>query len=69
MTKKKVAIVDDCDDCPFMFKGSLYKCSKLELLSESKYRLFDVCPLPNYVPNVNKELIQTSLRTRGVEND
>jgi hypothetical protein len=68
MIEKKVAIVDNCDNCPFMFKGSLYKCSKLELLSESKYRLFDVCPLPNYVPNVDKKLEKTfPVKTRYVE--
>ena len=44
---RKIAVVENCEDCPFMFTTTLYKCKKTRLLAERWRDLFAVCPLPN----------------------
>lgn len=58
---RKIAVVENCEDCPFMFKTTLYQCKKTRLLAERWRDLFAVCPLPDncdYVVNAKGEKIR-----------
>lgn len=58
---RKIAVVENCEDCPFMFKTTLYKCEKTRLLAERWRDLFAVCPLPDncdYVVSANGKKIR-----------
>ena len=47
---KKVAIVENCGECPFFERHENYDeclCKKINLKGNQE-NLFKVCPLPNY---------------------
>ena len=56
---KKVAIVEDCFECPFFIDNEWEvvkksKCKKLNL-EGNQNDLFNACPLPNYYKNDESE--------------